>query len=106
MTKARINPGVCGFVANVEAHSDDGLEVKLIVKSGCESVVKMFKELGDVVDSYEVCLAKPGKGPFYEYASENFPAHCGCPIIPGIVKTIEAECKLALPRNVSIEFID
>jgi len=104
MTKVKINPGVCGFITTVEADSEDGMEVKVAVRSGCESVRDMFKELGDTFDSYEMCLVKPGKGPLFAYASEKFPVHCGCPIISGIIKAVEVECKLALPRNASIEF--
>jgi len=105
MTKVKINPGVCGLVTSIEAVSEDGMEVTLKVKSGCESVQKMFEKLGDTFDSYEMCLAKPGSGAFFEYASENFPVHCGCPTISGIIKAIEVECKLALPKDVSISFI-
>ena len=104
MTKVKINPGVCGFVTAVEAVSEDGMEVKVSVKSGCESVKKMFEDLGDTFDSYEMCLVKPGKGPLFEYASEKFPVHCGCPILSGVIKAVEAECKLALPRDASIIF--
>jgi len=104
MTKVTINPGVCGFITKVEALSEDGMEVKVNVESGCESVMKMLEELGDTFDSYEVCLVNPGKGPLYKFASEKFPPHCACPILAGITKAIEAECKLALPRDASITF--
>ncbi len=104
MTKVKINPGVCGLVTAVEAVSEDGMDVTLTVKSGCEAVNKMFKELGTTFDSFELCLVKPGAGPFYEFASENFPGHCACPTISGIIKAVEVECKLALPKNVEIVF--
>jgi len=104
MTKVKINPGVCGFITKVEASSEDGQEVNLKVASGCEPVRKMFEELGGTFDSYELCLVNPGKGPLFEYASQKFPVHCGCPILSGIIKAVEAECKLALPRDVSITF--
>ena len=104
MTKVKIDPGVCGFITTVQADSEDGMEVKLKVKSGCEPVRDMFKELGDTFDSYELCLVKPGNGPLFEYASEKFPVHCGCPILSGIVKAVEAECRLALPRDATITF--
>lgn len=104
MTKVKINPGICGLVTSVEAKSDDGMSVDLVVKSGCEAVNKMFKELGTTFDSYDICLVKPGLGEFYEYASKNFPGHCACPTIAGIIKAIEVECKLALPKDVSISF--
>jgi len=104
MTKLKILPGICGLITLVEANSDDGLDVTLIIKSDCDAVSKMFKELGSTFDSYDLCLVKPGEGPFYNYASVNFPGHCACPTICGIIKAVEVECKLALPKNVQIIF--
>lgn len=104
MTKVKIDPGVCGLRTNVEAVSEDGMEVKVKVHSACKAVQKMMEELGEDYDAYEVCLSKPGDNVFYEYASENFPVHAACPVISGIIKCMEAECKLALPQNVEIIF--
>ena len=104
MIKVKINQGVCGFVTHVEASSDDGMEVIVKVESSCEHVRKMFAALGDTFDSYELCLDKPGSGPLYEYAATNFPSHCGCLAISGVTKAVEAECKLALPKDASIVF--
>ena len=81
MTKVRIEPGVCGFVTSVTAHSEDQMEVTVQVKSGCESVRQMMAALGDTFDAYELCLCKPGDGPFYDYAREHFPGHASCPAI-------------------------
>ena len=66
MTKVKINPGICGFITTVEAESEDGIEVKIKIKSGCPSVNNMLKDIGDELDAFEVCLAKPGQGPLYE----------------------------------------
>ena len=105
MTNVRINPGVCGLITRVKAQSDpDGMEVQLTVASACEAVRKMFKELGDTFDPYEICLAKPGCGPLYNYAADHFPGHCSCPAIAGITKCAEVECRLALPKNAEIVF--
>ncbi len=104
MTKVTIDPGVCGNVAKVEAVSEDGMEAAIRVESGCAGVNGMMEELGGIFDAYELCLKKPGENALYEYAAENFPMHAGCPVLAGIVKCVEAECKLALPRDVSIRF--
>jgi hypothetical protein len=104
MTKIKIEQGICGFVTKVEAVSDDGEEVTIKVESGCGHVMKMFETLGDTFDSYELCFHKPGGGSLYGYAAENFPTHCGCVAISGIIKAVEAECKLALPKDASITF--
>lgn len=102
--KATINPGVCGFTTQVEALSGDGMTVKLSVQTECPSFKKMFEDLGDTFDSFEMCLTKPGTGPLFEYAQMNFPIHNGCAVFSGIIKVVEAECNLALPRNTSVVF--
>ncbi|HIV18470.1 MAG TPA: hypothetical protein IAC82_04100 [Candidatus Merdivicinus intestinigallinarum] len=104
MTKVTINPGVCGLITTVEAHSDDQMEVKVTVKSGCEAVRKMMEELGDTFDAFACCLGKPGTSVFYDYAREHFPGHASCPTLAGILKCMEVECGLALPKEASITF--
>lgn len=104
MTKVMIKPGPCGLDTTVEASSEDGMEVQVKINSSCESVAKMTEVLGDTWDAYEVCLGKPGSGPLYDYAADHMPGHASCPTIAGIIKCIEAECRLALPQDVSITF--
>ena len=104
MTKVSINPGVCGLITTVEAHCDDQMEVKVTVKSGCEAVRKMMEELGDTFDAFACCLGKPGTSVFYDYAREHFPGHASCPTLAGILKCMEVECGLALPKEASITF--
>jgi hypothetical protein len=104
MTKVRIEPGICGFTAAVQAEATEEYTVHLHVTSGCGAVQAMMKELGDTFSAFEVCLTRPGTGPFYCYAAEHFPVHAACPVIAGITKCIEAECNLALKQNAGIFF--
>ena len=104
LTKLIVNPGVCNLITKVEASSDDQMEVTLKISSGCESVNHMIKELGNTFEAFDICLTKPGQGPFYEYASEHFPGHAACPVIAGIIKCAEVECRLALPKDATIHF--
>ena len=105
MTKVEINPGVCGFIANVTADTTDDDMIALKIQSGCAGITKLAERLGEEVDPYEICFGKPGTGEAYEIAQEVCPAHVGCPVIAGILKCIEAEAKLALPRNAEIRFL-
>lgn len=105
MTRVRIEPGVCGFVTTVTAHSEDQMEVTVRVETGCESVRKLMEAVGDTFDAYELCLTKPGDGPLYGWAAEHFPVHAACPVIAGILKCAEAECRLALPRDAAVRFL-
>ena len=106
MTKVVIEPGICGFTTQVEAITTDEDEVTLSVESGCASVVAMMEAVGNVFDSFELCLKKPGTDPLTEFASKNFPVHASCPIIAGILKCAEVESHLALKKNASITFVD
>lgn len=106
MTKVRIEPGICGFVAQVTAELNDDEECEVTVTSGCQSVQKMMEALGDTFDPMEVCLTKPGQNIFYEYAGKSFPVHAACPVINGILKCIEAEASLALKKDSGIYFIE
>lgn len=101
MTKVRIEPGICGFMAITEAEATEDYTVRLRVASGCGAVQEMMKALGS---AFDVCLTKPGTGPFYTYAAEHFPVHTSCPVIAGITKCAEAECDLALRQDAGIFF--
>lgn len=104
MTKVKIDAGICGNITMVEAVSEDGVNVKLDVNSGCPVIKKMAETLGGDFDGYELALAKLGANALYEYAAENFKGHAACPTIAGILKAVEVECKLALPKNATITF--
>lgn len=105
-TKVVIEPGICKLGTSVVATAVDEDTVKVEVKSACKPIENMIEELGDTYDTFETCLVKPGEGPFYEYAKQNFPVHVSCPAINGILKAMEVEGKLALPLDASIRFVD
>ena len=107
MTKVRIDPGICGLKTLVTAEADEDNEVVLKISSACKAIKGMAADLGEEFDGFEICMQKPGCGPFYEYArSGRQPIHAACPVISGITKCVEAECRLALKKNATIEFID
>ena len=105
MRKVEINPGVCGFITRVQAELLDEDELKLSVQSDCPSITKMMEALDDIFEPFELCLQRPGQGPLFEYAQENFPVHVSCPAICGIIKCAEVEAGLALPKDASIKFV-
>lgn len=104
MTKVTINPGVCGLITRVQAESEDQIDVTVRVESDCQGVTKLFEALGDSFDAFEVCLCAPVNNPIYQAAADYLPGHAACPVLAGIIKCIEAECRLALPRDAGIHF--
>ena len=107
MTKAVIDPGICGMVTNVECQvQEDGVHVRLKVDSPCQHIRAMVESVGEVVDSWELCLKRPGEGPFFAFASQNFPPDACCPTLPGIIKCVRAEAGLALKKDTSLTFLE
>ncbi len=105
MTRVKIEPGVCGLNTIVNAEFDeDENTVTLKIHSACEAVQAITKELGDTFDAFEVCLVRPGQDPISKFAGQTFPGHAACPTISGIIKCMEVEAGLALPKDVSIRF--
>ena len=105
MTKVEVNPGVCGLMATIEAQTTEEEMITLKITSGCKGISQIGENLSEELDPYEVVFGKPGTGEISELAQEYCPGHAGCPVIAGIIKCIEAEAKLALPRNAEIKFI-
>lgn len=104
MKTVQINPGVCGFTTDVKAVTEDGQMVRLEISSDCAHIKKLAEMLGAEVDGYSVCFAKFGSGPICDAAREAC-RHAACPVPVGIIKCIEAECGLALPRDVELKFV-
>ncbi len=104
MVRARIDAGVCGFITDVAATSDDGQTVTLSITSTCPHVMNAAPDL-TVVDAYEEIFKKPVETTSYAVLSEHLP-HVACPVYTGVLKAIEAAANLALPRPSSITFLD
>lgn len=104
MTKIKVCPGVCGLESVICADSEDMVEAELTVETQCPFVRKMIESIEQPISAYEVCFGKPGKGAIYD-AAESL-AHAACPVPSAVVKLLEVECGLALPKNVSFEFVE
>jgi hypothetical protein len=101
VTKVKIFPGVCQFttVAQVEKI---GKEMKIEIFSGCPNL-GLFKEALKTVPVFDtVNLSKFNA---VLKAGQTIPHAC-CAIPVGVIKACEAEMKMALKREVKIEFMD
>ncbi|MCF8069168.1 MAG: hypothetical protein K9L30_11340 [Desulfobacterales bacterium] len=101
MTKCKIVAGICGFVTKVEVAPSAGGKVSVKIKSGCPDVTKLSEELSEITP-YEEIFKKICQTKTYELATKYLP-HSACTVPSGILKAIEIEAGLALPKNVTIE---
>ncbi len=104
MTKLRVEPGVCGLTAVITAESEDGMTATVTIESQCGRIQKLAEGMEEEIDAYSVCMPSPGQKPFPAQLFEENGLHPACPVVSGIVKAIEAECGLALKKDVHFVF--
>ncbi len=100
MAKAEIFSGVCGFTTNVETKME-GETCKIEIASQCKSIQKLAAELKEVDPFREISFRR--SMPFTHEMAARFCAHAACPVAVGIIKAVEVEAGLALPKDVSIK---
>lgn len=100
MAKSEIDSGICGFCTTVHTKAD-GRVVRLEFETSCEYVDQLAAELTEV-DPYRE-ISYRGEGPKTLRLAAEHLAHPACPVPAGIIKAIEVEASLALPKDASIK---
>jgi hypothetical protein len=103
VTRVVVEAGICGFTTTIEAKKAGKLEVSVEVESDCEAVAEMNGELQNL--GWMEALGPPGKSAVWECACTHI-KHPSCPVPMGILKAIEVELDLALPKDVVIHFVN
>lgn len=101
MARLAIEPGACGLSTVVEVLKTEGKSYRVKITSDCEMVQKLgerLKELG-MMDAFKKILDNP----VYREGSLCL-KHVSCPVPCGILKALEVEAGLAVPRDVTIRF--
>lgn len=101
--KGTINAGICGFVTDVEATSDDQQHVSFQVTTTCENIKSLAEALPDV-DAYAE-LGAGFDGELHQAFRASLRGCCsGCVVPAGIFKAMQIAAGVALPGAISIEF--
>ena len=99
--KTTIEAGICGFVTNVEATSEDSQHVNFKISSNCEKIMKLAAKLGSV-DAYNEIKEGFG-GELYKVIMGELKGCCaGCVVSAGIFKSMQVAANLALPKDITI----
>ncbi|MBE9513967.1 MAG: hypothetical protein KAX25_04240 [Dehalococcoidia bacterium] len=101
MTRVVVDPGICGFPAIVEVTRLSSRKVKVAITSDCEMLAQMGAHLSEL--DWRDALKAQDASLVQEYASQHI-KHVACPVPTAILKAIEVEVGVALPRDVSIQF--
>ncbi|MDP2278961.1 MAG: hypothetical protein Q8K51_12120 [Nitrospirota bacterium] len=102
MTKAVVNSGICGFSVTVIAGKREGKEIHISLDTECEMVKKMAED----ISSLDMMAAFTGfaNNPVYKSAARHL-KHAACPVPSAILKAVEVEAGLCIPKGVKMSFI-
>ena len=101
MTRALVDPGICGKTVTIEVVKAGRRRVRVKVTTDCEKVTRLGESLLEL-DQWEA-LKPQVDSQVYKCASECR-LHGACPVPMAILKAIEVEAGLALPRPVLVQF--
>jgi hypothetical protein len=79
----------------------DGSQVAVSVESECDAIQRLGEELTYVSPWQEITFR--GEGPLTLKMGTKYCYHPACPVPVGIIKAIEVEAGLALPKDVVIK---
>ena len=100
MASAEIESGICGFCTTVKTTSE-GRKVRVEFETECGYVEQLAEALTEV-DPYKE-ISYRGEGPVTLRLAAEHLVHPACPVPSGIIKAIEVEAGLALPKDASIK---
>ena len=102
MTKIRIQPGACGMPVMVEVQKKDKKTFAITITSECEMVGKLGKEITELtlMDAFK----RLTDNPVYTKGASCL-RHVSCPVPCGILKALEVEAGLNVPKDCIIHFV-
>ena len=101
MARVKVDPGACGLPTRVEVVQKGKNIFHLEIRSECEMVQRLERELPALymLDAFKRVLDNP----VYKMASICV-KHVSCPVPCAILKALEAEAGLAVPKDIVISF--
>ena len=102
MVKTKVEAGICGFVTEIEANSDDEQNVSFKIKTNCEKIKKLSEKIPKV-DAYSE-IGTGFDGELYKVIRGELKGCCsGCAVQVGLFKSMQVAANLALPKDIIIK---
>jgi hypothetical protein len=102
MTKVIVNSGACGFTVTIKAEKGKDRAIAVSLDTACEMVQKMQGDVATV--DRMVSLIGFRDNLIYQSAAKHL-KHVACPVPSAILKAIETEAGMNVPKDARIEFI-
>jgi hypothetical protein len=105
MTQVEVQAGICGHTALITVTRVDEQHIQVLIESECEQITAMNPDLARLQwkgKGHEV-FKRMTESAVYQSANRHL-RHTACAIPAAILKAIEVETGVALPKDVIITF--
>ena len=101
MVKTKVEAGICGFVTEIEASSEDSQHVSFKINTDCEKIENLSEKLTSY-DAYNE-IRDGFDGELFKAIRSELKGCCsGCAVPVGLFKSMQVAAMVALPKNISI----
>lgn len=101
MSKVTVFTGICGFTAIIKVKKQEDGSLKISMASPCEMIKKMGEELKEV-DWAQAITRNMCDSIIYQVANRHI-RHTACPAPSAVLKAVEVEVGIALPKDVTMK---
>ena len=102
MTKVVVNSGACGYTVTITAQKGQAGRIAVTLETECKMVKNMFTDVASL-DRFTPLVGLMSN-PVYLSAAKHL-KHAACAVPSGILKAVEVEAGLNVPKDVSIVFV-
>ncbi len=102
MTTVIVNSGACGYSVTIKAEKGKDGKIAISLTTDCEMVTKMLEDIS-IVDRF-AALTGFQNNPVHRSAAKHL-KHAACPVPSAILKAIEVEAGLNVPKDAVIRFV-
>ncbi len=102
MTTVIVNSGACGYSVTIKAKKGKDGKISLSLTTDCEMVTEMLEDIA-VVDRF-ASLTGFQNNIVYRSAAKHL-KHVACAVPSAILKAIEVEAGLNVPKDAVIRFV-
>jgi hypothetical protein len=101
MTTVTVSSGACGFTVRISVEKNQDKKMVLDLDTDCMMVKKMLEDIA-ILDPF-VPLRGFLNNPVYTSAAKHL-KHVACPVPSAILKALEVEAGLNVPKDATITF--
>lgn len=102
MSRCTVHAGACGYVVQVTVEKLDRNSVRVSLQSECEQITALQPDVAELNWRRGV-FCRIASSQVYQAAALHL-NHAACPVPSAILKAIEVEVGIALPKDVTIHF--